>query len=52
MKAEAALVVIWVALAVLGTLAVQAEAEPYCPTEDSCSISYEHGKWTVSEVTP
>ncbi len=52
MKAVAALVGIWAALGILGTLAVQAEREPYCPTEDSCSISYEHGKWTVSEVTP
>lgn len=25
----------------------------YCPTEDSCSIDYQHGKgWVVSEVTP
>ena len=52
MKAEAALVAIWAALGILGTLAVQAAAEPYCPTEDSCSISYERGEWHVTEVTP
>lgn len=23
-----------------------------CPTEDSCSVSYEHGTWKITEVTP
>ena len=52
MKAEAALVAIWAALGILGTLAVQAEREPYCPTEDSCVVDYHDGRWTITEVTP
>ena len=52
MKAEAALVAIWAALGILGTLAVQAAAEPHCPTEDSCSIDYRQGEWHITEVTP
>lgn len=28
-------------------------AQPHCPTEDSCSIDYQHGKgWVVTEVQP
>ena len=52
MKAEAALVVIWAALGILGTLAVQAAAEPHCPTEDSCTVDYRGGQWHITEVTP
>lgn len=26
--------------------------QPHCPTEDSCAVSYDHGKWTVTEVAP
>ena len=51
MKATAALVAVWMVLGVLGTLAVQAERQPHCPTEDSCAVSYENGKWTITEVT-
>jgi hypothetical protein len=25
---------------------------PYCPTEDSCTVSYQHGSWHVTEVVP
>lgn len=25
------------------------ESAPECPTEDSCSISYSDGHWTISE---
>jgi hypothetical protein len=28
--------------------AVSVQAEPYCPTEDSCRPMYAHGKWTVT----
>lgn len=26
--------------------------EPHCPQEDSCTVDYSHGAWTVTEVTP
>ena len=26
--------------------------QPYCPTEDSCSIDYRDGSWHIEEVTP
>lgn len=26
--------------------------QPYCPTEDSCSIDYRDGSWHIDEVTP
>lgn len=26
--------------------------QPDCPTEDSCTVQYEHGKWHISEATP
>lgn len=29
-----------------------ATSQPYCPTEDSCQPSYEHGKWTIVRVVP
>jgi len=25
---------------------------PYCPTEDSCTVEYSDGQWTIHEVTP
>ncbi len=25
---------------------------PHCPTEDSCSVSYGNGHWTVTPATP
>jgi hypothetical protein len=28
------------------------DERPYCPTEDSCAVSYEHGTWKITEVTP
>lgn len=24
----------------------------HCPTEDSCSIDYQHGHWTVTPIVP
>lgn len=32
--------------------AVSADAEPYCPTEDSCTADYRDGGWVIEEVTP
>lgn len=29
-----------------------ATAQPYCPTEDSCSASYYHGGWYIHQVIP
>jgi len=28
--------------------AASVQAEPYCPTEDSCKPVYAHGRWTVT----
>lgn len=43
------------ALASVGFLVGTAHAglnEPSCPTEDSCAATYDHGHWTITEVTP
>lgn len=29
-----------------------ADDAPSCPTEDSCTVDYEDGRWTVTEDTP
>lgn len=42
--------VVLVVIAVL--VAVVPEPAPRCPTEDSCTASYEDGHWTITEVTP
>lgn len=41
-----------VALGVTGLTLVDYHGQPECPTEDSCSVSYEHGRWTISEAQP
>lgn len=28
------------------------DAEPYCPTEDSCTADYRDGKWHIEEAQP
>lgn len=34
-------------LASLGT-----DTNPSCPTEDSCSVSYDNNRWNIREDTP
>ena len=36
----------------LGGVTQYVTSQPHCPTEDSCEISYDHGKWTITEVQP
>ena len=41
--------------AVIGAVALAAprDHKPYCPTEDSCAATYQHGKgWVITEVAP
>jgi hypothetical protein len=39
-------------IAVSAVFSFQAESTPNCPQEDSCSIDYRDGHWTISEVQP
>lgn len=38
--------------AVLVLVVVGVAAVPHCPTEDSCAATYDHGHWSITEVTP
>lgn len=42
-----ALMVVFVA----GVITAATLSEPNCPTEDSCSASYDNGQWTITEDT-
>lgn len=35
-----------------GATLTHGHTTPRCPTEDSCTVDYDHGRWTVTEVTP
>lgn len=48
----AALIAITAILAYLLGVAVTASPQPYCPTEDSCSVDYRDGRWHIREETP
>ena len=34
------------------TVSANVTSEPPCPTEDSCSIDYQDGRWTIQEEIP
>lgn len=37
---------------VVGVNVPNHDNQPYCPTEDSCTVDYSHGEWRVTEVQP
>jgi len=47
----AAFAIAWCVFA-LGALVGHSIDQPYCPTEDSCTVDYHDGQWTITEVTP
>lgn len=49
--AVALMLIMW-ALGAIAGATLTWERQPYCPTEDSCTIDYHDGQWTVTEEQP
>lgn len=53
MKRSITTILLMILIGVMGYLMGDGgHSAPKCPTEDSCSIDYQGGKWVIREIIP